>query len=79
MTYTKEKLAELAARALEMRGQAHKLETEQAQLDKNALGTVADRYRALGLRARMLRTEADRIYAPVLEALQGNCKINPCL
>jgi hypothetical protein len=65
MTYTMEELAEFAAKALELRQRAHKLEMEQASLNSSV---EAERHALLGLRAKILRTEAARLYALVLDA-----------
>lgn len=64
MAYTKEQLAEFATQALELRQRAHKLELEQAMLNENT-SDYGDRHRSLRMRAKLLRAEAARVYAPV--------------
>jgi hypothetical protein len=76
MAYTKEQLAECAAKAAELRKEAHTLEAEQKTLNEHG-SAEGDRHWMLGTRIRLLRDEANRVYAPVLEAMEDEIKNGP--
>jgi hypothetical protein len=76
MAYTTEQLAEFAAKAAQLRSEAHKFELEQQSL-KEYGSKDGDRFWLLGVEIRRLRDEAKRIYAPVLDAEEKALKNKP--
>jgi hypothetical protein len=76
MAHTNEQLAEFAAKAAELRTEAHKLEAEQETL--NEYGSAeGDRHWMLGTKIKQLREEADRVYAPVPDAIEDDIRNGP--
>lgn len=76
MAHSKEQLAELAAHAAKLRTEAHRLEVEQLTLNEHD-STEGDRHWMLGTKIRLLREEANRVYASVLDAMEDEIKNGP--
>ena len=77
MAHTKEQLAEFEAKAAALRQEANTLEAEQKTLNEHGSSTEGDRHWLLGVQIRLLRAEADRVYAPVLDAMEDEIKNSP--
>ena len=76
MAHTKEQLAKFSAQAAKLRAEAHRLEAEQETLDEHG-SAEGNSHWMLGTKIKQLREEADRVYAPILDAMEDDIRNDP--
>jgi hypothetical protein len=77
MALSKERRAELVARAATLRLHARELEAQQQKIEDLGSGDAGDRHYLLGVRIRQLRETARLIEEPVLDAIEDDIQRDP--